>query len=60
MGSESEEGRRPSSVERAAGLVSEALDILDAHGGPADAAAHLDLALGKLREHAASGMRSKS
>ena len=37
-------------IKRAAELISEALDLLDGHGGPAEAAAHLDLALQRLRE----------
>ena len=37
-------------VRRALTLVTEALDLLDAHEGPADAAAHLSLAQERLRE----------
>jgi hypothetical protein len=33
-------------------LVAEALDLLDAHGGPAEAAVHLELALQELRKPA--------
>ena len=42
--------RRELALRRAATRMTEALDLLDANGGPADAAAHLDLALQKLRE----------
>ena len=34
----------------AAKLMTRALDLLDAHKGPPDAAAHLDLALHKVRK----------
>jgi hypothetical protein len=34
---------------RAQTLVVEALDLLDAHGGPAQATVHLELALQELR-----------
>jgi hypothetical protein len=37
-------------VKRALALVTEAMDLLDAHVGPPDAAAHLELAQQKLRE----------
>lgn len=50
---------RSRSVERAVLLVTQALDLLDAYGGPAEAAAHLDLALRTLREDAAR-LRSKT
>lgn len=36
-------------VERALALVTEAMDLLDARGGPPDAAAHLSLAQERLR-----------
>ena len=36
-------------VERALVLVTEAMDLLDAHDGPPDAAAHLSLAQERLR-----------
>ena len=42
--------RKEAALKRAATLMTEALDLLDAHGGPADAAAHLDLALHRVRE----------
>lgn len=42
--------RRKAAIRRASALLTEALDLLDAHGGPAEATAHLDLALQKLRE----------
>ena len=38
------------SLSRAIVLVSEALDILDAHSGSPEAAVHLDLALEKMRQ----------
>ncbi len=41
--------RRTAAVKRAIALVSEAVDLLDAHGGPPEAAAHLDLGLHELR-----------
>jgi len=37
-------------MKRALALVTEAMDLLDAHRGPPDAAAHLELAQQKLRE----------
>ena len=45
------DGSQSTAIRRAAKLVSEAVDLLDAHGGPAEAAAHLDLALQELRDH---------
>ena len=36
--------------DRALKLVTEAMDILDAHGGPPEAAAHLSLAQDRLRQ----------
>ena len=42
--------RRELALLRAAKRMTEALDLLDANGGPAEAAAHLDLALQKVRE----------
>lgn len=42
--------RKQAASKRAMALVSEALDLLDAHGTSPEAAAHLDLALQKLRE----------
>ena len=41
-------------LERVAKLMTEALDLLDAYGGPAEAAAHLDLALQSVLEATAS------
>ena len=52
MAGGSDDSRRAAANRRAASLVTEALDLIDAHGGPADAAAHLELALQKLREAA--------
>jgi hypothetical protein len=42
-----------SAIKRALALVTEAMDIIDAHGGPPDAGAHLELAQQKLREQIA-------
>lgn len=42
--------KQETAVRRALELVTEALDLLDAHGGPPDAAAHLSLAQERLRE----------
>lgn len=50
MAGQDEESPRTDAIRRAIERVTEALDILDAHGGSAEAAAHLDLALQKLRE----------
>ena len=50
MPGDSDNGRREAAIQRAMQLVTEALDLLDAHRGPADATAHLDLALQRLRE----------
>lgn len=41
---------RPDAVRRAQALITEALDLLDAHGGANPAAAHLALALEELRQ----------
>ena len=37
-------------IGRALKLITEAMDLLDAHGGPPDAAAHLSLAQDKLKQ----------
>lgn len=50
MAVESDDERRTRAIRRAIELVTVAIDLIDAHGGPADAAAHLDLALHRLRE----------
>lgn len=50
---DNEEERRTRAIRRAIELVTVALDLIDAHGGPADAAAHLELALHRLREELA-------
>jgi len=49
MAGEESDDRQATVVRRAATLVTEAMDLLDAHGGAPDAAAHLDLALASLR-----------
>jgi hypothetical protein len=47
---------RERAIERALTLVTEAIDLLDAHDGPADAATNLALAQDRLRQ----AMRSSS
>ena len=42
--------RREVALERALALITEALDLLDAHRGPPEATAHLDLAVQKVKE----------
>jgi len=42
--------RRKAALKRANALMTEALDLLDAHSGPPEATAHLDLALQQVRE----------
>ena len=41
-------------IRRALTLITEAMDLLDAHDGPPDAAAHLDLAQDRIRKFLAS------
>lgn len=48
MAGESEGDRRAAANRRALELITEALDLLDAHGGSAEAAAYLELAREKL------------
>jgi len=50
MAGEESDDRQTKAVYRAAMLVTEAMDLLDAHGGPPEASAHLDLALVSLRQ----------
>jgi hypothetical protein len=50
MAGSTSSNRREPALKRAAALITEALDLLDGNGGPADAAAHLDLALERVRE----------
>ena len=50
MAGEESDNRQTKAVYRAAMLVTEARDLLDAHGGPPEASAHLDLALASLRQ----------
>ena len=45
----SKEGRRVAAIQRAIALVTEAMDLMDAHEGPPEVAAHLELALQGLR-----------
>ena len=44
---------REVAIKRALALTTEAIDLLDAHGGPAEAAAHIDLGRQKLQEEIA-------
>ena len=48
----SDQGPAQAATARARALVTEALDLLDAHGGRPEAAAHLELALQELRKAA--------
>ena len=50
MAGEESDDLQAKAVLRAAMLVTEAMDLLDAHGGSPEAAAHLDLALASLRQ----------
>ena len=50
MADKSDDHAEPRVIKRALELITEALDLLDGHGGPADATAHLDLAQQRLRE----------
>lgn len=50
MAHKSDDAHRKSAIKRALSLVTEAMDVIDAHGGPPDAAVHLELAQQKLRE----------
>ena len=50
MAHKSETAGRTSAIKRALRRVTEAMDILDAHGGPPDAAVHLEFAQQKLGE----------
>lgn len=50
MPEDSKKVRPIDAARRAAALVTEAMDLLDAHGGSPVAAAHLALAQQKLRE----------
>jgi hypothetical protein len=54
MAGERDDFQRTAALKRALSLTTEALDLLDAHGGPADAAAHLDLCRNKLQEELAN------
>jgi hypothetical protein len=50
MAGERNEQRVVSATRRALALVTQAMDLLDAHGGPPDAAAHLAMAQQQLRQ----------
>ncbi|MBA3525822.1 MAG: hypothetical protein H0T82_02720 [Sphingomonas sp.] len=52
MPGESDKNRPYRALRRATALVTKALDLLDAHDGPPEATAHLDLALHELRRAA--------
>lgn len=52
MAGETEDGRRFLGLKRAEALIAEALDLLDAHGGPPAAAANLEVALEEIRNDA--------
>jgi hypothetical protein len=47
--------RREKAIKRALVLATEALDLLDAHDGPPEAAAHIEMALQKLRSSVKDG-----
>ena len=48
-----DDDRQAKAVEAAVGLVTQAMDLLDSHGGAPEAAAHLAMAQQKLREQLA-------
>ena len=50
--------KNEAAVRRALELITEAMDVLDAHDGPPDAAAHLSLAQERLRETVAARRES--
>ena len=50
MTGDSNEGENRAALDRAAALVVEALDLLDAYDGPPQAAAYLQLALSEFAE----------
>ena len=50
MAGGSNDVHRQAAIERALRITTEAMDILDAHRGPAEAAAHLELARQHLRQ----------
>jgi hypothetical protein len=50
MASERNEHKRTAAIRRAFELTTEALDLLDSYGGPAEAAVHLELCRQKLQE----------
>lgn len=60
MASDESDDRQGQAVRRAVMLVTEAMDLLDAHGGAPEAAAHLDLALASLRQRIGSGGNGQS
>lgn len=54
MAQESSEDELTNAVQRAVGLVAEAMDLLDTGGDCPDAAMHLDHALRYMRQHLAT------
>jgi hypothetical protein len=57
MASAREDSKRTAALRRALALTTEAQDLLDAHGGPPDATAYLDLCRRVLQEALAQAMR---
>lgn len=55
MAASGADGQRQEAIARAIELVTRAMDLLDAHAGPAQAAAYLELALQVLAEAAQKG-----
>ena len=55
MPQELDDERRAAATRRALELVTEAMDLLDGHDGPAEAAAHFELAAQILRQTVADG-----
>lgn len=49
MAGEIKDGREGTALDRVIALLLESLDLLDAHDGPPQAAAHLELALCELK-----------
>jgi hypothetical protein len=50
MGGATDQQRRAAAISRSLKLVIEAMDLLDAHDGPPEAAAHLELARQRLQD----------
>ena len=60
MAADESDNRQAQAARRAAKLITEAMDLLDAHGGAPEAAAHLDLALASLRQRIGSSDEGQS